>query len=420
MRTHLPALVAIISATATFSLSNGVLTSMIPIRMGMTGESDFTVSLVATAYSLGFLLGCLRVVRIIRSVGHIRAFAAFAGATAVTTLLLEASAEPTFWFILRMVQGACLAGLFTVADSWINDQTPNRVRGQILSIYFIVLTCALAGGQLLLYLFDAISVVLVMIVSGLFSLALIPVSLTRSTSPNPPDVVTVNPLRLYQEAPSAVLGCFVVGAMGAAILNMTPYYLASVAVASAEIGLVIGTIHVARLVLQWPVGIVSDRMDRRIVIVASSILILLLAIAISFIAPGEGRIYHDPDYASLRLPLYALFGVLGAFSVILYSVCIAHAHDRLPPEESASTTSTLLLVWSVGGMVGLLVLGVLMEHGGVHTLFWFSGGAAALLAAHTGWFMIRRAAPEERREFVTMPTTSPVVSEFESEQDQSS
>ena len=418
MRTHLPALVAIISATAIFVLSNGVLTSMIPIRMGLAEESDLATSLVATAYSIGFLLGCLRVVRIIRAVGHIRAFAAFAGATAATTLLLEASTEPAFWFILRLVQGACLAGLFTVADSWINDQTPNTLRGKILSIYFIVITCALVGGQLLLYVFDATSVVLVMIVSGLFSLALIPVSLTRSTSPAPPEVVTVNPWRLYRKAPSAVLGCFVVGAMGAAILNMGPYYLASVAVPGAEIGLLIATIHITRLVLQWPIGLASDRMDRRIVIVASSILIVVLAIAIIFIAPGEGRVYHDPFYQSLRLPLYALFGLFGAFSIMLYSVCIAHAHDRISAEESAATTSTLLLVWSVGAMVGLLVLGVLMEYGGVFALLWFSGGAAALLAAHTAWFMIRRAAPEERREFVTVPATSPVVSEIEVVQDQ--
>lgn len=418
MRTHLPGLVAIISATAIFVLSNGVLTSLIPIRMGLANESDFATSLVATAFSIGFLLGCLRVVRIIRSVGYIRAFAAFAGATAVTTLMLEASAEPAFWFILRMVQGACLAGLFTVADSWINDKLPNRIRGQILSIYFIVITCALVGGQLLLYVFDATTVVLVMIVSGLFSLALIPVSLTRTTSPHTPDVVIVNPWKLYQKAPTAVLGCFVVGAMGAAIMNMAPFYLASVAVPSAEIGLLIGTIHITRLVLQWPVGLASDRMDRRIVILASSILIVVLAIAIIFIAPGEGKVYHDPSYESLRLPLYALFGLLGAFSIMLYSVCIAQAHDRVSPDESAATTSTLLLVWSVGAMVGLLVLGMLMEIGGVFALFWFSGGAAALLAAHTAWFITRRTAPKERREFVTVPTTSPVVSEFETEQDQ--
>ena len=418
MRTHLPGLVAIISATAIFVLSNGVLTSLIPIRMGLANESDFATSLVATAFSIGFLIGCLRVVRIIRTVGHIRAFAAFAGATAVTTLMLEASSEPTFWFILRMVQGACLAGLFTVADSWINDKLPNRIRGRILSIYFIVITCALVCGQLLFYLFDATTVVLVMIVSALFSLALIPVSLTRTTSPEPPEVVTVNPWKLYRQAPSAVLGCFVVGAMGAAMLNMAPFYLASVAVPSAQIGLLIGTIHLARLVLQWPVGMVSDRMDRRIVIVASSVLIVVLSVVVIFIAPGEGKVYHDPAYQSLRLPLYALFGLLGAFSVMLYSVCIAHAHDRGSAEESTATTSTLLLVWSVGAMAGLLLLGVLMEIGGVFALFWFTGGAAALLAAHTAWFMARRKAPKERREFVTLPTTSPVVSEFETEQDQ--
>jgi len=413
MKSHLVALVAIISAAAIFQLSNGVLTSLIPIRMALAEVSGFATSLVAAAYSVGFLLGCLRVVWVIRSVGHIRAFAAFAAATAVTTLMLEISTEPLFWFVLRLVQGACLAGLFTVADSWINERTPNTVRGQVLGIYFIVITCALVGGQFLLYFFSATSAVLIMIVSGLFSVALIPVSLTTSTSPETPEVVTVSPWRLYREAPTAVLGCFVVGAMGAALLNMAPYYLATVAVPTAQIGLMIGVIHITRLVLQWPVGLLSDRMDRRFVIVGSSALIMVLAIVIGFIAPGGGRVFHDPSYAALRLPMYVLIGLLGAFSVMLYSVCIAHAHDRGSSEDSVATTSTLLLVWSVGAMVGLLVLGVLMDVGGVFTLFWFTGGVAAVLAAHTVWCMTRREAPESRGRFKTVPTTSPAVSELE-------
>ena len=157
MRSQLLALVAIISAAAIFQLSNGVLTSLIPIRLGLAGIGGLATSLVATAYSVGFLLGCLGVVRVIKSVGHIRAFATFAGATAVTTLMLEVSVHPLFWFALRLVQGACLAGLFTVADSWINERTPNEFRGRVLGLYFIVITCALLAGQFLLYVFDAAS-----------------------------------------------------------------------------------------------------------------------------------------------------------------------------------------------------------------------------------------------------------------------
>lgn len=412
MRSHLLALVAIISATAIFQLSNGVLTSLIPIRLGLAEVSGFATSLVATAYSVGFLLGCLRVVWVIRSVGHIRAFAAFAGATAATTLMLEVSLEPVFWFVLRMVQGACLAGLFTVADSWINERTPNNVRGQVLGIYFIVITCALVGSQLLLYFFNATSAVLVMIVSGLFSLALIPVSLTTSTSPAPPEVVTVNPWRLYRQAPVAVFGCFVVGAMGAAMLNMAPYYLTSVAVPAAQIGLLMGTVHLTRLVLQWPVGMLSDRMDRRVVIVVSSVLIVVLAAVFRYIAPGGGQLYHDPSLGMQKLIAFGVFGLLGAFSVMLYSVCIAHAHDRGSSEESVAITSTLLLVWSVGAMVGLLALGVLIEIGGGLVLFWFTGGMAAILATHTGWYMTQRAAPEQRGQFTDVPVTSPAISEL--------
>jgi len=413
MRSHLVALVAIISAAAIFQLSNGVLTSLIPIRMALAEVSGFATSLVAAAYSVGFLLGCLRVVWVIRSVGHIRAFAAFAGATAITTLMLEISVEPLFWFVLRAVQGACLAGLFTVADSWINERTPDTVRGQVLGIYFIVITCALVGGQLLLYFFDATSAVLVMIASGLFSLALIPVALTSSTSPEPPEVVTVNPWRLYQRMPAAVFGCFVVGAMGAAVLNMSPYFLTSVAVPTAQIGLFMGTIHVTRLVLQWPVGLLSDRLDRRVVIVASSVLIVVLAAVFAFMAPGGGQLFHDPSLEMRKLIAFGLFGLLGAFSMMLYSVCIAHAHDRGTSEESVAITSTLLLVWSVGAMVGLLVLGVLIEIVGGHVIFLFTGGMAAVLAVHTGWRMIYREAPEQTGRFKEVPVTSPVISLLE-------
>jgi MFS family permease len=327
--------------------------------------------------------------------------------------MLQVWNEPVFWFVLRMVQGACLAGLFTVADSWINERTPNTVRGQVLGIYFIVITCALVGGQLLLYFFDATSAVLVMIVSGLFSVALIPVALTSSTSPEPPEVVTVNPWRLYQRMPAAVFGCFVVGAMGAAVLNMSPYFLTSAAVPTAQIGLFMGTIHVTRLVLQWPVGLLSDRLDRRVVIVASSVLIVVLAAVFAIMAPGGGQLFHDPSLEMRKLIAFGLFGLLGAFSMMLYSVCIAHAHDRGTSEESVAITSTLLLVWSVGAMVGLLVLGVLIEIVGGNVIFLFTGGMAAVLAVHTGWRMIYREAPEQTGRFKEVPVTSPVISMLE-------
>ena len=413
MRSHLLTLVAIITATAIFQIANGVLTSLIPIRLGLAEVGGLATSLVATAFSAGFLLGCLAVVRIIRSVGHIRAFAAFAGVTAMTTLMLEVSIEPALWFVLRMVQGTCLAVLFTVADSWINERTPNTVRGQILGVYFIVITCALVGGQLLLYFFDATSAILVMVVSGLFSLALIPVALTTSISPEPPEVGTVNPWRLYKQAPAAVFGCFVVGAMGAALLNMSPYFLTSVAVPASQIGLFMGTIHVTRLVLQWPVGLLSDLLDRRVVIVASSVLIVVLSAVFAFNSPGGGQEFHYPSLEMHKWIAFGLFGLLGAFSMMLYSVCIAHAHDRGSPEESVAVTSTLLLVWSVGSMVGLLVLGVLIEIGGGLVVFWFTGGMAAMLAIHTGWRMVHREAPEQTGRFRAIPDTSPVISELE-------
>ena len=175
-----------------------------------------------------------------------------------------------------------------------------------------------------------------------------------------------------------------------------------------------GMIHLTGLVLQWPVGLLSDRVDRRVVVVISSILIVVLAAVFAFNVPGGGLLFHDPSLETYKLTGLGLFGLLGAFSVMLYSVCIAHAHDRGTPEESVAITSTLLLVWSVGAMIGLVVLGVLIEISGGLVLFWFTGGIAAMLAIHTTWRMRRLTASEQRGRFIAVPVTSPAISELES------
>jgi MFS family permease len=394
MRSTLVALTAVITAAATFQLANGVLTSLIPIRLGKAEFDGLGTSLVTAGYPLGFLIGCIFGVRMVGLFGHIRTFAALAAATAVTTLLLEASSEPFLWFVVRVTQGACLAGLFIVADSWINERTPDTVRGRLLSIYAIVVTCALIGGQLLLYFFDAASVVLVMTVSGLFSLALIPVSLTTSTSPGLPATTAMNPLRLYRRSPAAVSGCFAVGMMGAALLNMGPYYLTTFGVSAAQVGLLMGTIHLARLILQWPVGMLSDRVDRRIVIVALCGMIFVLSIAFAIMAPGKGLIFLDAALQTQRPVGFVYFGLLGSSILMLYSVCIAHAHDRGSSADSAEITSTLLLTWSAGSVIGLPLLGLLLEALGEHALFWFTAGAAAVLAVHVSWRMKQSETPK--------------------------
>jgi MFS family permease len=180
LRSHLVPLVAVIVAAAIFQVSNGALGTLLPVRLGLAAAGELATGLIATAYAGGFLIGCVIGARVIRTVGHIRAFAAFAAVAAVASLMFQLAVDTTLWFVLRVVHGICIAGLSTVVDSWINERTPNAARGRVIAIYTITITLALTGSQFMIGLFDVASAQLIMVVSGLFSLALIPVSLTTA------------------------------------------------------------------------------------------------------------------------------------------------------------------------------------------------------------------------------------------------
>jgi MFS family permease len=414
IRGHLVPLAALIVASAIFQLSNGTLQTLLPVRLGLAEAGELATGLIATAYALGFLVGCVVGARVIRSVGHIRAFATFAATAAVASLLFQVAVDPTLWFVLRVVHGVCIAGLSTVVDSWINERTPNAARGRVLAIYTIVITLSLGGSQFLIAAFDVGSAALIMVISGLFSLALVPVSMTSQASPPTPQVVAVSVRRLYVVAPVAAVGCFAVGFMNTAVMTITPYFLSNAAVAAATIGLLMALIQGGRLVLQWPVGGLSDRSDRRLVILGASGTIVVIMLALALFGPAKGAALRGEDGDLVRLGVIALFALWGGFALTLYAVCVAHAQDRGAPGEAVALTSSLLFAWAIGATLGPLLVGLAMQLFGEAMLFWLTGGIAALLTVFTGWRLVHRepAPADERAEFSGVPITSPVIGEL--------
>jgi MFS family permease len=414
LRSHLVPLAAVIVASAIFQLSNGTLGTLLPVRLGLAEAGEIATGLIATAYAGGFVIGCVIGARVIRTVGHIRAFATFAATAAVASLLFQVAVDTTLWFTLRVIHGICIAGLSTVVDSWINERTPNALRGRVIALYTITITLALVGSQFLIGLFDVTSAQLIMVVSGLFSLALIPVSLTRAETPVQPKVVGVSVRRLYRVAPVAAVGCFAVGFMNTAVMNITPYFLASAAVSAATIGLLMGMIQTGRLVLQWPIGLLSDLIDRRIVVLATSTAIALIMLALAFVGPVKGAALRGESGELIRLGIIALFCLWGGFALTLYAICVAHAQDRGAPGEAVALTSSLLFAWAIGATIGPLVVALLMELLGERMLFYSSAAVAALLAGFTAWRLALRERPpaEERSGFAGVPITSPVIAEL--------
>jgi MFS family permease len=202
--------------------------------------------------------------------------------------------------------------------------------------------------------------------------------------------------------------------MNTAVMNITPYFLSKAAVPAVTIGLLMGMIQTGRLGLQWPVGLLSDRIDRRLVILGASAAIFVIMLSLAFVGSAKGAALRGESGDLVRLGIIGLFCLWGGFALTLYAVCVAHAQDRGASGEAVALTSSLLFAWAAGATIGPLVVGLAMELLGERMLFVLTAGAALLLAAFTGWRLMLRERPpaEERSGFTSVPMTSPVIAEL--------
>ncbi|WP_342236061.1 MFS transporter [Inquilinus sp. OTU3971] len=394
---------AIILGISVLQIANGILVTILPISLTQAGYSIQAFSAVATAHSLSFLLGCVLSTRIIGAVGHIRAFAAYAAATSVTALSFTLAPDPAWWMALRLVTGFCSAGLFTVAESWLNEMTPNAHRGRVFSVYTIVQKVALVGGQFVLLVIGGPVVLgLFMIASAFYSMSLIPVAMTQAPTPSIAEIRTLPLRQLYRIAPAAVIGCVSSGLINSAVASIGPIWGLQVGLGVGLAGAIPAMSQVGNLLAQWPLGRLSDRVDRRMVMLGASVVTILVSLALALARP-------DSDWL-----LAALFGLWGAASISTYGICVAHANDLAPRGTAVALSSSLLLCWGVGACAGPLVASTVMGWVGPQGLFLHGAAIATVTAIFTAWRMTRRQAlPAEAREpFVNRPATSPIVGEM--------
>lgn len=396
--------IAVVLGVTLLQGANGVLTALLPLRMVADGMGAISVGIMATGYSVGFLAGCLMAPTLVRAVGHIRAYAIAAAALSVMVLSFAIAVDAALWTALRSVTGVCMAVLYTVADSWITDRAPQEQRGRVLSLYLVATKVALIAGPLLLAVAPVAGPAPMMVMAALISLSLIPVASTRSSSPTLPDARPMGLLTLFRIAPAAVTGAFAAGLTNTATINIVPAWGAQIGLSTVYSAGLLAAIQVGSLLGQWPLGWLSDRTDRRRVIVYATLaaaLACLATAALPLVWPGA------PGWMA-----WILLGLWAAGSMSVYSICIAHAGDRCQPEQIVPATSALLLSWAVGSAAGPTLASLTMQALGPSGLFVYSGAVAILVAVFTQWRLHRRAAPppEDRNSFVAMPAASPVVS----------
>jgi MFS family permease len=355
----------ITAATTLLQAGNGLLQALMPLRMQAEGISVASIGVVAAAYGLGFSTGCFLAPSFIRHVGYIRAFASLAAVVSVLVLVMTQAHSTLAWIILRGLTGVTLACIFTVTDGWISARATSSHRGRILSIYMICTKVALMLSPLGISFGNIRTDGLFMAVSALISLSLLPIAATTTKEPAAPQGVRIEVRKLFATAPSAVVGAFVVGLVNGPVIAITPVFGVSIGLGQDQAAALLFALQAGSLAMQWPLGWLSDRSDRRYVIAGLAAGTSLVSLLILW-ASAQGA----------DLLILWSFAVWGGLALCIYSVCVAHACDIVDPGQIVSTVGTLLFSWATGVTVGPLLGAVAMEMMGPKGLFIYSAFAS--------------------------------------------
>ncbi len=377
----------IISATwplflgiALIMLANGLQGTLLGLRASLESFPTTITGLVMSSYYLGFLLGSRLSTRVVTQVGHIRTFAALASLASVSVLLHSVFVDPASWAVMRLFTGFSYAGLYVVAESWLNDRATNETRGQLLSIYMVVMYAGLASGQFMLNLADPAGYELFILSSVLVSLALIPMLVTVGAAPEITTPAPVGMRELFRISPLGVVGSVATGMTNGAFFGMGAVYAASIGLSVGEISLFMAATVVGGIALQWPIGRLSDLVDRRIVL--AGVTIAAAACALAAVLFG----------GTSTMILLACVAAYGAASFPMYSLSIAHTNDRLDYDQIVPASGTLVLLGGIGAILGPVSASGAMALTGPAGFFWYLLVAHAALGAFTLFRMMRRAA----------------------------
>ena len=369
MQTNLRPIASLLLGVAFLLAGNGLQFTLLPLRGAADGFSAPALGLIGSAYYVGFAAGCLMAPFVILRAGHIRAFAAMVAVAVVVGLAYPLASDVLAWTAFRLINGFCLAGFYLVIESWLNDRASNESRGLVMSSYVIVNFAAFTVGQLMVTLYPIEGAGNFMIAAMLASLAIVPVALTRSAQPAPITIVTFRPMQLYRAAPVGLVASLMVGVANGAFLGLGPLSAAGNGLDVAQVAMFMGAATLAGALAQWPVGRLSDRMDRRIVL-----LVLLIGATVTGILLWL--------FATTG-PLFLLFGFMfGALTLPCYSLAAAHAYDKTPANEMVPTAATILLANALGAAVGPLLASAMMAFQGPRSLFLFTAIAQGLLAVY--------------------------------------
>jgi len=399
---------ALLLGSAFLLFAGGINGLILPIRGGIEGFSAVSLGLLGTGWAIGYVSGCLTVPRLVARIGHIRAFGVMAAFAAISILCSLLILLPWAWIGLRALAGFCFAGAAMIVESWLSERADRTIQGRVFGVYTMVNLFASTAGQLTLILGDARGFLFFVLPAIFYCLALVPTAVSSSTTPKPLAEVRLDLRALWRNSPVAVFAVAMVGVSNAAFGTLAAVYADRIGLMLAGIALFASLPILAGAAAQIPVGLLSDRFDRRKVLLGTALVAVAADLAFLLIAPES------------RVPNLVLAGVFGAAVFAMYPIVVAHANDHAAPGTYIQTSSGLLLVFGLGSIVGPLVAGLGMTYLGVAGLFLTTLVAHLLMIAFILLRIARRAPVPvaEKTGFVPMPgarTATPELTAIQAE-----
>lgn len=372
-------------ATTILMIGFGVAGYITPLRAMDEGWSTFAVSLIGTAYSVGFFFSSIGTPYMVRRVGHIRVFSAFIAILIVAILAASLVVDWRLWMVFRALAGFAMAGVYMVIETWLNERSENAWRGAMMSVYMIVASLAAAGGNFLVPLGDRADSSLFILAAVLYAVALLPMALSASPQPAPFTELRINLGGLWRNTPVAFVGSVLTGLLNAGWLHMAAVYATKNGMDAQGGAELQAAVMAGMLIFQMPLGRLSDRFDRRAVMVASGLIGVVACAAMVAVPVSHWWAFNTAAF------------LLGAVLFPIYSLNVAHANDRAGPGEYVEIAASMAFLYGIGVIVGPLATGTAMSLIGPTGMPWLLGIGFAIYGGYAFYRILRRAKPVDMR-----------------------
>ena len=353
---------ALFIGIGTMMIAHGLQLQVMGIRSVIENFSVITTGIFMSGYYIGYFIGSKTTPKLVSKVGHIRVFAAFASLASLSALIAVAYVNPFMWTISRFVTGISLVSCYIVSESWLNDRATNKNRGQLLSVYMIVIYFGLSIGMLLLNVSDPINYEPFILVSILLSLALVPILLTKRSAPKFKKIGTMNVIELYNVSPLGSVSSFCTGIIHGGFFSLIAFYATKANFNLFETSILLFISTISGVLGQWPVGHLSDKYDRRTIIVITTLLASLFAF-FSILTSNDPleNIYWLSELHLKKILFFIFVGLYTSFCLPLFSLNLAHTNDFVDKDKFVTAGGGLQLIFGFGAISGPILCSIFIQ-----------------------------------------------------------